>query len=55
LPVLHPRTLLAIDDGVVVACGEGAIRILELQRPGKPRTPAAAVARGLGWKAGDAI
>ena len=50
-----PRTLLAIDDGVVVACGEGAIRILELQRPGKPRTPAAAVARGLGWKAGDAI
>ena len=50
-----PRTLLAMDDGVVVACGEGAIRILELQRPGKPRTPAAAVARGLGWKAGDAI
>ncbi|HYC90247.1 MAG TPA: methionyl-tRNA formyltransferase [Thermoanaerobaculia bacterium] len=50
-----PRTILAIDDGVTVACGEGAIRILELQRPGKPRTPAAAVARGLGWKTGDAI
>jgi methionyl-tRNA formyltransferase len=50
-----PRTVLSVDDGVVIACGEGAIRILELQRPGKPRTPAAAVARGLGWKAGDAL
>ena len=50
-----PRTILSIDDGVVVAAGEGAIRILELQRPGKPRTPAAAIARGLGWKTGDAI
>jgi methionyl-tRNA formyltransferase len=51
----EPSKILSIDDGVVVACGEGAIRILELQRPGKPRTPAAAVAHGLGWKAGDAI
>ncbi|HVG24141.1 MAG TPA: methionyl-tRNA formyltransferase [Thermoanaerobaculia bacterium] len=50
-----PRTILAVDDGVTIACGEGAIRIVELQRPGKLRTPAAAVARGLGWKAGDAI
>jgi methionyl-tRNA formyltransferase len=51
-----PRTVLSIDDdGVVVACGEGALRILELQRPGKPRTPAAAIARGLGWKAGHVL
>jgi methionyl-tRNA formyltransferase len=51
-----PRTVLGIDDGgVVIACGEGALRILELQRPGKPRTPAAAVARGLGWKAGHVL
>jgi methionyl-tRNA formyltransferase len=51
-----PRTVLSIDDdGVVIACGEGALRILELQRPGKPRTPAAAVARGLGWKVGHAL
>ena len=51
-----PRTILSIvDSGVVIACGEGAIRILELQRPGKPRTPAAAVARGLGWKTGDVL
>ena len=50
-----PRTILSMEDDLVVAAGQGAIRILELQRPGKPRTPAAAVARGLGWKAGHAI
>ncbi|MEA2489931.1 MAG: Formyl transferase, C-terminal domain, partial [Acidobacteriota bacterium] len=49
------RTVLALDDGVVVACGTGALRITELQRPGKPRTPAGAIARGLGWKAGSTI
>lgn len=50
-----PRTVVAIDEGVVVATGEGAIRIHELQRPGKPRTPAGAVARGLGWRLGERI
>jgi len=44
-----PGTILHLGGDVVVACGEGAIRILEMQRPGKPRTPAGAVARGLGW------
>ncbi|MDQ3284041.1 MAG: methionyl-tRNA formyltransferase [Acidobacteriota bacterium] len=47
-----PRTTLSLDDEVVIATADGAIRILEMQRPGKPRTPAAAVARGLGWSAG---
>lgn len=50
-----PGTVLAIDEGVVVACASGAMRINELQRPGKPRTPAGAVARGLGWQVGKAI
>lgn len=50
-----PRTILSIDDAVTVAAGEGAIRILELQRPGKPRTPAGAVARGLGWRVGERL
>jgi methionyl-tRNA formyltransferase len=51
-----PRTILSLDDdGVVLACGEGAIRVTEMQRPGKPRTPAAVVARGLGWKGGDVL
>ncbi len=51
-----PRTVLTIDErGVVLGTGDGAIRILELQRPGKPRTPATALARGLGWKVGDVL
>jgi methionyl-tRNA formyltransferase len=48
-------TILSIDDGVLIACGEGALRILEMQRPGKPRTDAAALARGLGWRPGDVL
>jgi methionyl-tRNA formyltransferase len=49
------RTVLAIDDGVVIATADGAIRVLEMQRPGKPRTPSAVVARGLGWTAGTLL
>jgi methionyl-tRNA formyltransferase len=50
-----PRTLLSIGEDVVVATSDGAIRILEMQRAGKPRARAADVARGLGWTAGRAI
>ncbi|HEX8615936.1 MAG TPA: methionyl-tRNA formyltransferase, partial [Thermoanaerobaculia bacterium] len=50
-----PRTVLSIEEDVVVATSDGAIRILEMQRPGKPRTPAGAVARGLGWRAGELL
>jgi methionyl-tRNA formyltransferase len=51
-----PRTVLSIDDdGVAIACGEGALRIVVMPRPGKPRSPAAAVARGLGWEAGHVL
>lgn len=49
------RTVLALEDDVVIACGDGALRVAEMQRPGKPRTPAGAVARGLGWSAGAPI
>ena len=48
-------TILEIGDGVVVACGRDAIRILEMQRPGKPRAAAADVARGLGWQPGHVL
>ena len=50
-----PRTVLAIDDGVTIAAKDGAIKIIEMQRPGKPRADAAAVARGLGWSVGDVL
>ena len=45
-----PGTILGIDDGVVVACGEGALRVRTIQRAGKPRVNAADVARAERWK-----
>jgi methionyl-tRNA formyltransferase len=51
----EPRTLLSIGDDVVIAARDGAIRVLEMQRAGKPRTPAGAVARGLGWRVGEKV
>lgn len=43
----EPGTVLAADaDGVLVACGEGVLRIQELQLPGKRRLPAAEFLRG---------
>jgi methionyl-tRNA formyltransferase len=34
------------DDGVVVACGEGALRLTELQKPGSKRLPVREFLRG---------
>ena len=50
-----PGTIEAIGDGVTVTTGDGTIRILEMQRPGKPRAAAADVARGLGWRVGERL
>jgi len=42
-----PGTVLELDrDGIVVATGEGALRLLEVQPAGKRRMPAADFARG---------
>ncbi|WP_028347936.1 methionyl-tRNA formyltransferase [Bradyrhizobium murdochi] len=41
-----------LDDGLTIACGDGAIRILELQREGKARMKAADFLRGTPLKAG---
>jgi methionyl-tRNA formyltransferase len=49
------RTILSIEDEVVVAARDGAIAVREMQRPGKPRTPAGAMARGFGWRVGDRL
>jgi methionyl-tRNA formyltransferase len=52
----EPGTILSLDvNGVVVATADGAVRIEEMQRPGKPRAAAADVARGLGWRAGERL
>jgi len=37
----------ALDDNLLIACGEGALRITDIQAPGKPRMSAADFLRGL--------
>jgi methionyl-tRNA formyltransferase len=45
-----PGTVL--DDALTVACGEGAVRILEVQRSGKRPMPAAEFLRGFALQPG---
>jgi methionyl-tRNA formyltransferase len=50
----EPGEVLAVDaDGLVVACGEGAVRLTEVQAAGKPRMPASAWANGARIRQGD--
>jgi methionyl-tRNA formyltransferase len=43
-----PGTILSSNsDGVIVATGDGALRLITVQRPGKPKAAAADVLRGL--------
>jgi methionyl-tRNA formyltransferase len=52
----EPGTILDISAaGVLVSAKEQAIRIIEMQRPGKPRTAAVELARSLGWTIGKSI
>jgi methionyl-tRNA formyltransferase len=49
-----PGTVLTVDaDGLVVACGEGAVRLTDVQAAGKPRMPASAWANGARIRQGD--
>jgi len=49
-----PGTVLSAgDDGIVVACGEGALRLLQLQRPGSKRLAAGEFLRGFSVSAGE--
>jgi methionyl-tRNA formyltransferase len=51
-----PGTILAIGaNGVEVACGEGAIALLELQAEGRKRLPATEFVAGQRWAAGDRL
>jgi len=47
------EVLEAGDDGLLVACGEGAVRIAEVHPAGKKRIAAAQWARGRGVQVGD--
>jgi methionyl-tRNA formyltransferase len=47
--------LAARPDGVLVACGEGALRLTELQRAGGKRLPAADFLRGVPVATGDRL
>jgi methionyl-tRNA formyltransferase len=52
-PGAVPGTVL--DDWLTVACGSGAVRLLELQRAGRAAAPAAAVLRGFSVPAGSVL
>jgi methionyl-tRNA formyltransferase len=52
----HPGEVLEADeDGLVVACGEGAVRICDVQPAGKRRMQAVAWHRGRGISIGDVL
>jgi len=48
-----PGTLLSKDG--VVACGEGALRLDQVQKPGKPPVPGDAFLRGVDWAVGELV
>lgn len=49
-----PGTVLdAADVGVLIACGQGSVRVTEVQPPGKRRMPASEWVRGRGVSVGD--
>jgi len=51
-----PGELLSLeDDGLLVACGEGAVAFAEVQLPGRKRLPAAAVLAGQKLRVGDVL
>ncbi|WP_151631852.1 methionyl-tRNA formyltransferase [Noviherbaspirillum aerium] len=53
-PDAEPGKVLAASpqDGVIVACGSGALRIRELQKPGSKRLPAAEFLKGFPLEGG---
>ena len=44
-----------LDDALTIACGEGAVRLLELQRAGKQPLAAEAFLRGTPVAAGSRL
>ncbi|RDV00110.1 methionyl-tRNA formyltransferase [Trinickia dinghuensis] len=53
-PDAEPGTIVAVSpDGVVIACGEGALRLTQLQKPGGKRLPAREFLAGTTLAAGQ--
>jgi methionyl-tRNA formyltransferase len=51
-----PGSVLAADDkGIVVACGEGALSLLQLQKPGSKRLQVREFRQGFELAAGDQL
>lgn len=48
-----PGEIVGVHDGILVGCGEGLLRITELQAPGGKRMPAAAFVQGHNLQVGD--
>lgn len=54
-PAAAPGTVVSVSDGVVVACGEGAVRLVEVQPEGRRRMDADAFVRGYRVRPGDRL
>lgn len=48
-----PGEIVGVHDGILVGCGEGLLRITELQAPGGKRMPAASFVQGHNLQLGD--
>ena len=51
----EPGCVLAVDDGIIVACGQGALRFTRLQRAGKGTMAAADFLRGFPLAVGETL
>ncbi|HEY1059724.1 MAG TPA: methionyl-tRNA formyltransferase [Limnobacter sp.] len=52
----QPGTVLAVDaQGLLVQCGQGALRVATLQKAGSRRAPALQVAQAVGLQAGNCL
>ncbi len=51
----RPGEILDAHDGLTIACGEGALRVTKLQRPGKPRMDAHPFLQSMPFVVGEEI